>query len=43
MKKPFVVTIYRDGAVAKTYTACWEQQRCAEKRRILEKILGIGT
>ncbi len=39
MKKPFAVTIYRDAKIAKVYTACWIQQRCAEKRELLERFL----
>ena len=39
MKKPFSVRIYKDGALAKTYNACWEEARCAEKRKILERVI----
>lgn len=39
MKKPFLVTIYKNGDVARTYTSCWEAARCAEKRKILEQLL----
>ena len=40
MKKPFEIRIYRDGKIAKVYKSCWTQQRCAEKRAILERFLG---
>jgi hypothetical protein len=42
MKRPFEVRIYRDGLLAKRYGACWDEERCAEKRRILEKFLVAG-
>jgi hypothetical protein len=40
MKKPFEIRIYREGKVAKVYKACWTEQRCAEKKAILERLLG---
>lgn len=39
MKKPFKVRIYQSGKLAKEYGPCWEERRCAEKRRILETML----
>jgi hypothetical protein len=42
MKRPFEIRIYRDGGLAKRYGACWNEERCAAKRRILEKYLGPG-
>ena len=39
MKKPYEIRIYRDGTIAKTVASCWEQMRCAEKRKLLERIL----
>jgi hypothetical protein len=42
MKRPFEIRIYRDGRLAKRYGPCWNEERCAEKRRILEKYLGPG-
>ena len=39
MKRPWEITIRRDGNVVKTYRTCWEQARCAQKRRILEDLL----
>jgi hypothetical protein len=40
MKKPFAIRIYRDGKLAKTYQSCWQEKRCAKKRKILEQLLG---
>ena len=39
MRKPFAVRIYRDGRLEKEYGSCWDQPRCAEKRKILEGLL----
>jgi hypothetical protein len=39
MGKPFEIRISRDGGVVKRYGSCWEEARCAEKRRILEALL----
>jgi len=41
MKKPFLITIYKDASIVKTYKACWDEERCAEKREILERMLGL--
>jgi hypothetical protein len=38
-KRPWEITISRDGQVVKTFKSCWEEARCAEKRRILEQLL----
>jgi hypothetical protein len=38
--KPFEIRITHDGALVKTYAACWSQARCAAKRAILERYLG---
>jgi hypothetical protein len=40
MKKPFAVEILERGRVVKVYLPCWEEARCAAKRRILERLLG---
>lgn len=42
MKKPFAITMREDGRVVKTYRACWEQARCAAKRRLIEELLKGG-
>jgi hypothetical protein len=39
MGKPFRITIYEGGKAAKEYGQCWEQPRCAEKRKIIERFL----
>lgn len=39
MKKPWQITISHDGKVVKTYRTCWEETRCAAKRKILEDLL----
>lgn len=39
LKRPLEIRLYRDGKLAKTYKSCWEERRCAEKRRILEAFL----
>ena len=39
MKRPWEITIRKEGKVAKTYRTCWEEARCAEKRKILEGLL----
>jgi len=41
MKRPWEIRLYQDGKLIRTVGSCWEEQRCAEKRRLLEKILGI--
>ncbi len=42
MKRPFEIRISRDGALVKRYGSCWSEPRCADKRRILEALLGAG-
>jgi hypothetical protein len=39
MNRPFAIKVYKDGLLAKTYNACWGEPRCAEKRRILERVI----
>ena len=39
MKRPWEITMLHDGKVAKTYRTCWEEARCAAKRKILEALL----
>ena len=41
MKRPFEVEILDGGRSVRTYGPCWEEARCAAKRRILEKLLGL--
>jgi hypothetical protein len=40
LRRPFEVRLLHKGEVAKTYRACWDQPRCAQKRAILEGLLG---
>jgi hypothetical protein len=39
MGKPWEIRIEQDGRPVKTYRACWDEARCAAKRRILESLL----
>jgi hypothetical protein len=39
MKRPFAITLREGNRVVKTYRACWEQARCAAKRRVIEELL----
>ena len=39
MKRPWQITISRGGEVVKTFNACWDEPRCAEKRKMLEQLL----
>jgi len=39
MKRPWEIAIRKDGTVVKTYRSCWDEKRCAAKRRILENLL----
>jgi len=39
--RPWEIRIFADAKPAKTYRACWKEPRCAEKRKLLEQILGL--
>lgn len=39
MQRPWQITIARDGQVVKTVRACWDEPRCAAKRKLLEAIV----
>ena len=39
MAKPWSITIQREGRLVHTTQACWHQERCAQKRKLLESIL----
>lgn len=39
MKKPFKVRIFQSGKLVTEYGPCWEERRCAEKRKLLEAML----
>ena len=38
--RPWQITLSQDGKVVKTVNACWDEPRCAAKRRIMEEIVG---
>lgn len=40
MKRPWQITILRDGQVVDVFKACWGEPRCAKKQQILERLLG---
>jgi hypothetical protein len=40
LKRPWNISLAKDGKVFKTITSCWEETRCAQKRRIIEELLG---
>ena len=39
MKRPFEIRIHRDGVLAEDYQSCWNERRCAGKRRMVENFL----
>jgi hypothetical protein len=39
-QRPWQITISRGGEVLKVFEACWEEPRCAGKRRLLEQLVG---
>jgi hypothetical protein len=39
MGKPFEIAIREGGRPVKAYRPCWEEQRCAAKRRMIEALL----
>lgn len=41
MKRPWEIRIFQDGKLISKVGLCWEEERCAEKRRILEDFLGL--
>lgn len=43
LKRPQEIRIYRENALLKTYHSCWEEARCAEKRKIIEELLKLGA
>ena len=40
MGKPFSIEISHEGATKLRYRSCWQHPRCADKRRIIESLLG---
>ena len=43
MGKPFRIRIYQAGQLVEDYGPCWEEPRCAGKRRIIEKFLRMSS
>ena len=39
LRRPWQIAISKKGQVVKTFDACWDQSRCAAKRKLLEQIL----
>jgi hypothetical protein len=39
MKRPWEIILRQEGRAAKVYRTCWDEPRCAAKRRILEGLL----
>jgi len=39
LRRPWQVTLRRDGKPVETFRACWDEPRCAEKRQLLERLL----
>ncbi len=39
MRRPWQITISRDGEVGYVFQACWGEVRCAKKQKILEQLL----
>jgi hypothetical protein len=42
LKRPFEIRLYDGARLEKRYGPCWSQARCAEKRKILEDLLGTS-
>ena len=38
-KRPWEIIISRDGQVVKTFKSCWDEARCAAKRKLLEQLI----
>ena len=43
LKRPFAVRIYQGDKEVKVFEACWAQPRCADKRKLLERLLDGGV
>jgi len=39
-KRPWEITLSQDSKVVKTFKSCWDEARCAQKRKMLERMLG---
>jgi hypothetical protein len=43
MGRPFEIRIFKDNSLLKTYRSCWDEPRCAEKRKVMEEFLQQST
>ena len=43
MRRPWQVTISRDGKPVEIFRACWGEPRCAQKQDLLEKLIGRAS
>jgi hypothetical protein len=43
MKRRFAIRIYRGGTEVKVFESCWNQPRCADKKKLLEKLLAADA
>lgn len=43
MKRPFAIRIFQNGKEMRVFKACWSQPRCADKKKLLEKMLDVGS
>ncbi|MDZ4254504.1 MAG: hypothetical protein U1A72_18190 [Sulfuritalea sp.] len=41
MRRPWQITISHEGRVAEVFRSCWGEPRCAEKQRMLERLLNL--
>ena len=41
MKKPYLVSVERNGQISKEYKPCWTQTRCSEKEKVLRDFLKL--
>lgn len=39
LRRPWQIILKKDAEIIKTVKSCWEETRCAEKRRMLEELL----
>jgi hypothetical protein len=43
MGRPLEIRILRNDKLLKTYRSCWNEMRCAEKRKLIEQFLQLST
>jgi hypothetical protein len=41
--RPFEIRIFENDKLLKTYRSCWNEMRCAEKRKVIEQFLQLST